>query len=579
MAETLRTLGDLLPSERFGPMERWLDDLSEQGRALLLELPGSAEERLWISGEERALYQAAFPVDRPPDTDALETIVRRYLHTHALVGLAELTSRYALAPELATELLDRWVESGGVIRLADDQVTEARWAERENLAEVHRQSVAIRRREAVAVPPEVFADFLLRRQHLMQEGKGEGQDELERVLDQLRGFAAPASYWETELLPRRIKGYRPAWLDQLLAEGSWLWRACSSGRDEPSIALVPREFAGGWPEETLAEPSQDACLVLDLLSCRGASFATDLARAINLEPVRLRRALRELLERGLITNDRFDPLRPGAFAVLDALAEAAEARSTGRSRRVRRRLGPGHPEGRWSRLERPPHSEEMQRLAWIDAMLDRFGVLTRELLALEAWAPAWSELAPLLARAELRGELRRGYFVEGLSGVQYALEQSARELQRLSSESATARAGNVLLAAADPANLYGSGAPLDIPLLDGGTARLSRIIGNYLVIKSGRPVLILEAHGKRLTALASASQSEVHEALSRVVDLARSGRQVVKVETYNGQPAWNSPIAERLAELGFVREYPAMSYYAAWGGTITNSNPVEDVIA
>ena len=77
-------------------------------------------------------------------------------------------------------------------------------------------------------------------------------------------------------------------------------------------------------------------------------------------------------------------------------------------------------------------------------------------------------------------------------------------------------------------------------------------------------MLIVEAHGKRLTALASASQAEVHEALRRLSNLPGSGRQVVKVETYNGEPACKSPIAGRLAELGFVREYPAMTFYAAW---------------
>ena len=133
--------------------------------------------------------------------------------------------------------------------------------------------------------------------------------------------------------------------------------------------------------------------------------------------------------------------------------------------------------------------------------------MTREIVELDPWAPAWPELAPWLARAELRGELRRGYFVEGFSGVQYATEEAAAELARLAGEMPSSATSDVLLAAADPANLYGSGAPFDIPLLEGGTARLSRIPGNFLVLRGGRPVLIIEAHGKRLTGLASASQA------------------------------------------------------------------------
>jgi ATP-dependent Lhr-like helicase len=209
----------------------------------------------------------------------------------------------------------------------------------------------------------------------------------------------------------------------------------------------------------------------------------------------------------------------------------------------------------------------------MNALFDRYGVLTRELVELDPWAPPWAELVSWLARAELRGELRRGYFVEGFSGVQYATEEAAEELTRLAGSPAPA-AGEVVLAAGDPANLYGSGAPLDIPLLDGGTARLSRIPGNYLVLLGGRPVLIIEAYGKRLTGLPSASQAELQAALLRVVELARSHRQVLKVETYNGEPALASPVASRLAELGFVRDYPGMTYYAAWAPHQPDNGPV-----
>ena len=267
--------------------------------------------------------------------------------------------------------------------------------------------------------------------------------------------------------------------------------------------------------------------------------------------------------RGQVTNDRFDPLRPGGFDMIDALVEA-RAPGSGRLHRVRpRRVNAGGADGRWALLEPSNEGEEDRPLAWLGVLLQRYGILTRELVELDPWAPAWADLAPLLARAELRGELRRGYFVEGLSGVQYASDEAAEGLSRLAGSLPPA-AEDILLAAADPANLYGSGAPLDIPLLDGGTARLSRLHGNYLVMRGGRPVLVIEAYGKRLTGLASASQPEVHAALTRVVELAGPRRQVLKVETYNGEPALQSPVASRLAELGFVRDHPGMTYYAVW---------------
>ena len=241
--------------------------------------------------------------------------------------------------------------------------------------------------------------------------------------------------WETELLPRRVSGYRPSWLDDILGRGSWLWRAEGSTRGEPRVAFFARDFAG------LTEPAPgpdgdplgpDESKVLDLLGRMGASFAAELARAAGLEPSRVRRALLDLAGRGLATNDRLDPMRAGSDATLLALAEASRDRAAGRSLRIKpRRTAAGQAEGRWSRLNLPPDDPQARLLAWAGILLDRYGVLSREVVALEPSAPGWGELAPLLARAEWRGEVRRGYFVEGLSGVQYASEEAAAELARL----------------------------------------------------------------------------------------------------------------------------------------------------
>src|SRR6185437_2555347 len=103
----------------------------------------------------------------------------------------------------------------------------------------------------------------------------------------------------------------------------------------------------------------------------------------------------------------------------------------GRGRASFRRMASGRPEGRWSRLSMAPSDDlEAAHLAWASALLERYGVLVRETVELDPWAPPWRDLAPWLARAEMKGELRRGYFVEGLSGVQYATAEVVEELAR-----------------------------------------------------------------------------------------------------------------------------------------------------
>jgi ATP-dependent Lhr-like helicase len=331
------------------------------------------------------------------------------------------------------------------------------------------------------------------------------------------------------------------------------------------VAFLPRDFPGDLVLPVVdgeLAPAERA--VLDALGRHGASFATDLARRTSLEPSRVRHALDELLGKGLVTNDRFDPVRPGSRSTLLALSEAASSRRGGLSVRARpRRSLTAVPEGRWSGLERSEADDESALSAWAGVLFERYGVLTRELAALEPSAPTWGLLAPFLSRAEWRGEVRRGYFVEGLSGVQFALDESAGELARLASEPDRDHA-LVLVCATDPANLYGAGAPFDIELLDGGSARLPRLPGNFLVLKNGRPALLIEAHGKRLTGLAWSSQSVIDSALILLPGLTGPARRVLKVETYNGRPAAECVAAAKLLELGFVRDYPGMAYYAGW---------------
>jgi ATP-dependent Lhr-like helicase len=569
MAEVLRTLGDMAPSELSGPMPAFLTALEAEQRAAVIELAGAAEPVRWILAEETGLYGRAF-ADGSVDDDALARIVKRFLRTHALVGLEELTARYPIGPARATELLERWADDGGLVRV---DVTGPgggpRWGDPRNLDEVRRLAIAVRRSESVAVLPEAFAEFVARRQRVHPATRREGAAAAALVLEQLQGFAAPADLWEADLLPRRVRDYRPSWLDELLATGDWSWRAHGEARGAPLVAFTARGFQGAWPETAEAlEVTDPESRVLDALVRRGASFATDLARESGLDPSRCRAALEQLLRSGRATNDRFDPLRPGSRAMAEALAEASAGAvgrraSVGRRRASARRPSSARPEGRWSRLENPDQDGEAAHLAWAAVLLDRYGVLTREMAALDPWAPPWRHLAPWLARAELRGDLRRGYFVEGLSGVQYATAEAAEELARTAANRRTSDEP-ILLCSLDPANLYGSGAPFDVPLLEGGTARLIRSAANYVVFNAGRPVLIVEAYGKRLTGLGSASESELRAAVGLLTTLAGPSRRVLKVEAYNNAATLASPAASWLAEIGFVRDHPGMTYYAGW---------------
>ena len=243
----------------------------------------------------------------------------------------------------------------------------------------------------------------------------------------------------------------------------------------------------------------------------------------------MRAALWLLVRRGLVTNDRFDVARKGE--------EAPARRRTRHSRlptlrSLRRRAGLS-PEGRWSVVAWGRPEPEAHAVVQAALLLHRYGIVARELALLDPWALPWRVLYEVLSRMELAGDVRRGYFVEGLSGAQFALPEAAKRLQDLCLPS-TASAPVVLLHSQDPANLYGAGAPFDVALLDGGVRSLLRRAGNWLTLRAGRPVLLIEQQGHRLTALPSASREDVAAAVACLPDLCGAARRGISSRWRNG---------------------------------------------
>ena len=571
MAETLRQFGDLAPSELFGPMAVFLGELESQERAKQIRLEGTLEPLRWISSEESEMYETAFAVKEP--TPELDGILARYFRTHALVGLVELRQRYPIDLGVAIESIERLTTPAGLVRLqsVDGDGGDDVWVDSRNLTEIRRLSIALKRKESVAVAPEVFADFLVRHQGAHPIAQREGQAAVGLVLEQLQGFAATADAWETLILPARVANYRPEWLDDELAELGYIWRAGSTGQSEPKIAFANRDLPyASIATKDAPEMPEESAKILGVLEKTGAAYLADLARISGLEPTKTRSALDDLTRRGLVSNDRFEPLRTGSkerhrnFSEVSSRSLAAKP-GIGRYRPGLRNRGGRFVEGRWFHIDPIDSGDRPEDLlAWSAVLLERYGVLTREMAALEPWAPAWKDLLACLSRAEMRGEVRRGFFVEGLSGIQFANAETAEELARLATRESSRKDVPVLISTLDPANLYGSGAPFDIHLLAGGTARLSRSFNNDLVLMGGRPVLIIESAGKKLTGMASASEDELKAAVALLPKLAKPSRRVIKVESYNEVAALASPAAPWLAEAGFVRDHPGMAFYGGW---------------
>jgi ATP-dependent Lhr-like helicase len=580
MAEWLRRLGDLTAGELEGPMAAFLEELESRGVVKRIELPArrptSAPPERFILAEEEGQYARAFglcPAEPAETQAAAEAVLLRFLETHALVGLEDVLDRYPFEPGWARRKLEEWAGTGRLVPVPPPNDRETvQWSAPVVLEQVERGSLALLRSEVLTCPAAQFVDFVLRWQYLHPEarrGSGEG---LADVLGRLEGLPLPAELWEQAVLPGRVPGYQPRWLDELAASGEWAW---VGGGDEAGPGL-----AAFWDREHLAElppppggadqPDESTDRVLAHLRSRGASFVPDIAQATGLPPARVRTALWRCVRRGLVTNDHFDVVRRGEAAAREDLgADPAHRPGVPRGAlSLRRRVAARRPEGRWALLPWGRPDAESQAVFLAGVLLERYGVAARELALLDPAMPPWRVLYEVLSRMEMAGDVRRGYFVEGLSGAQFALPEAARLLGELALPS-TAAAPVFLVHSLDPANLYGSGAPLDIPLLDGGTRPLLRRGGNWLAVRAGRPVLIAEQQGKRLTALASASRADVAAAVACLPQILGGDRGLgprsrLTVAEWNGRPVTATEGRELLEAAGFVRDYQQMTLYAAW---------------
>jgi ATP-dependent helicase Lhr and Lhr-like helicase len=590
MAEWLRRLGDLTDAELEGPMRAFLLELEQEGTVVRITLPHCRLPERWLLREDEATYRSAFGLleAEPAEVQrAGETILHRFLATHALVGLADLLERYPFEEAWARRKLEEWAGSGRVVAVPFAPVAPGapqpphQWSAPENLEQVQRGSLALQRSEVITCGPAQFADFVLRWQYLHPATRVGTAAGLAEVLDRLHGLALPANLWGQAILPGRVLSYQQRWLDEAISSGEWVWAGKSETLEGPvALSFWKRSSLPALPVAAGDLPVLDAAAqsVLESLQARGACFVTDLAQATGQPPGVVRAGLWKLVRRGLVTNDQLDVVRRGEPAGAPSLAPATNGArggsrpglaAHGTRRRVPRPASlTARPEGRWSLLGWGHPDTATLAMFHAELLLNRYGIIARELALLDERLLPWRVLYEVLSRMELAGQVRRGYFVEGLSGAQFAWPEAARQLQDLHLPS-TAAAPVVLLHTLDPANLYGAAAPLDVPLLDGGTRSLLRRQGNWLVLHAGRPVLVIEQHGKRLSAIPSAAAEVLANAVKCLPNLLdrtqpTSVRHRLTVEEWNGQTVTATAGRELLEAAGFVRDYQFMTLYAAW---------------
>ncbi|HEX4435162.1 MAG TPA: DEAD/DEAH box helicase [Solirubrobacteraceae bacterium] len=581
--DVLRRVGDLTPEEiearvfegvESGPL---IATLERERRAVRLRIGG--EERL-IAADEAGLYRDALGAAPPgglPEVfladvpDALRELIARFASTHGPFSAREIHERYAIdAAGVLRELERDGLLVRGELRPGG---SERDWCDVEVLRRLRRASLAALRKEIEPADQRRLAAFLPSWQGVDRHTRaGAGIDRLREVLVPLQGLALPVESWERDVLPRRTGAYSQTWLDALCASGEVVWVGAGPTGRSGRVALYFREDAaaiGPPPARGAVESPQgpEHDLIRERLAS-GPSFFTDLLAELDASPEALREALWDLVWSGEVTNDAWAPLRAPRLALARGESSqrgGAGIRRAGRSRFAARRSSGAQSQvqGRWSLAgtvfggEPDAGQAAERRRTLAELLLERYGIVTREQVLAEGVKGGFAILYDTFAKLETLGICRRGYFIEGMGGAQFALPGAVERL-RAAPLSESERPGALVLAAADPAQPYG--AALSWPRREGQERRPARVAGAYVVSVSEQPVLYVERGGRGLITLLESSrktlslgQSDVFaEALSALADAVRAGRVgKLSLERIDGGPAISSTFVGALVELGF----------------------------
>jgi ATP-dependent Lhr-like helicase len=526
-----------------------LGSLQAEGRVVEIELPGGA--RAWIPAIDGELYRSL------TTSEGLERVLLRFLRTRGPRVARALAARYGVAEEDVLAVLDHLV-ARGVVRRGEflDDAPAPQYVHVAVLDDLQRRQVHARRLPRAVATAEQFSAFLLRRHHLHPAHRVSGPSGVLAALELLQGEDFAPRVWEQDLLPPRVEAYEREWLDRLGLTGDIVWTTfepsarTSSGR----VGVALRENLA-WLTRSRAElPDLDPTTkeVLRQLELRGASFAQDLARLTRLDTARVLAALWQLFWVGLVTPDTFTGVVAGTTPSRRPDARGGRRRQRGRFRG----LLPELPlVGRWSALGDEEHvSPEERDEARARLLLARYGVVSRELAG-----GNWSALRHALLRMEYGGETVRGYFVEGLSGEQYALEETLSGLE----QNPRRAEPHVLVNIVDPANVWGQ--VFGLTRTDGSRASVAGQSHAWLVFRAGRPVLLAEGHGRDLTTLAGWEPADLHgvvKALQSVVDRPLMLRPVRRLEvlTLDGRPIGATRAVDALAAAGFTVDADRLSW-------------------
>ena len=570
-----------------GGREHWarIEDAGDLHLALGTAIPESVAEQTALDGVNGATARTS--AARSP----LNDLVLRHARVHTLITLGQVAEAFDIGTSAAEAALRELAGEGSLVSLGD-----AGWMESSVFTRVRNRSLARARAAVAPVAPAVLQRLVLERAGLDEVGSGVGA--LAEAMAALEGVWLPADLWESVVLPARVADYRPAMLDELIASGEVVWQArpgeesASGQRGSGRTGSGERGSATPARADDVVAPGEIAFFPTD--SVLGPVVGEALAWAgprteqdgdlseEDTEDERWR-----LVREGAATGRSFEPVRRSlepAHKAHWAPARRVRSRRSRRSMVAMPQTGGQTASGRlssvlsstsWVRLSAAPTSAEERAIAEVESLLDRYGVVSRDLALAFGGAGGLVPLMPVLRRMEDTGAVLRGGFVEGLGPAQFAERETVDRLRFLGQEPAGARGTGtvIVLDLKDPACLVGRGPAWPEPALPAGIGKVGiedeeaggapqRRRGASVVLIDGAPVLYASDSLKVLISYTSEREVLTRAlgalATARQGALARQGsppgRHRTVVESLNGVSALDRAVSDLLRQAGFVSD-------------------------
>jgi len=504
----------------------------------------------------------------PGDVDQTRLrLVGEWLSFYGPISLVSARKKIGIEAKLLENIIDDLTESGSVLRGQFVAGTEeVQFCDKENFGVLLRMKRLAAVPSFDALPVSVLPFFIATIQGVVGRQGDKGQ--LYTHMEQLSCFGAPAAIWESEILPARLTSYDTSWLDTAMQESDLMWIGCGREKvyfcfqaDLDMVRIEDDLPNKGRQDEVSHGNSDNQGHEADIQSFfpdeeARYDFGTLLRRS-DMTASNLSQILWASVWQGVVTNDTVVCLRKGIenkFTVPEhfdgnqnKMTNRRRTRSPRHHRGFRNRFskwkGTLPFSGYWRKIEQDIVESDLLVAAErtkerIRLLLERYGIIFRELLLKEQRVFQWRQLFRSLRLMELSGEIVSGYFFSDIPGPQFMSHSGFQVLQRLSPGQEV-----FWLNALDPASLCG----IQVKMLKDTLPR--RLAGTHLVYCGDRLVLVSQRNGQELTFHVNADDLDIQSylmVLRHLISRQFKPFRQITVETINGMPAAQSPFVDAL---------------------------------